>query len=396
MADPQDPQQTQSDLKIVSAQPLPDDLKIVQAHVDQGKDVPHPVVARLLDWLPAAGGIAGAMIGGGSTLETGPGAIAGAAAGATFGGVAGESARQNINRLVGNPAPASMGEAATNMAVAGGLQGAGELVAGGIPAVAGKVAPWLMTKAAKPSAKLLEDFRTSAPKLAQTLLDEGVNVTRGGVAKLDALVSATRDQLKSLLADSAAQIPKSEIIAPVANVAMKVANQTDPMSDLAAIGKHVEGFANHPKFSGPTMTAQETQALKVGNYEKLRGSYGERGSAIEETDKAVARGAKEAIESRIASARALNQRDADLTVAREAVAKQVGLAANRDPGGLAWIAKNPQTMLTYVLEKSPAVKSMLARGLYKSVAAASGVPETLVRLAVHSLAGLPEEMELDK
>lgn len=387
MADPQSPQEP---LKIVSAAPLDDDLKIVQSHVDAGKDVPHPVVARLLDWLPAAGGVIGGVLGAAVGLpEGGIGAIPGGALGAAAGGATGESMRQNVNRMVGNPAPTSAGEAASKIAGEGLLQGAADAVAGGFPIVAGKLATPLMVKAAKPAAKLLEDFRTTAPKLAKTLLDEGVLVTKGGVAKLDKILNSTRSELKDMLATSTELTPKNEIVAPVANTAMKVANQSAPQADLKAIGEHVEGFMNHPKFIGD-MTQSELQAMKVANYKKL--PYGELGSAVQEADKAMTRGAKEAIEARTPSAKALNQKDAEVAAARIAVAKQVGLAANRDPVGMAYIANNGPKTLAWLLEKSPAVKSLLAHGLYQSASAASGVPQVVLKAIVHSVAGAPDEL----
>jgi hypothetical protein len=257
-----------------------------------------------------------------------------------------------------------------------------------------------MTKAAKPSAALLEEFRTTAPKLAQTLLDEGVNVTRGGVAKLNGLLTASRDELRSMLADSTAAVPKSNVLAEVLPTADKLANQPNPIPDLEAVGKQVEGFVNHPKFTGSTLTPRELQELKTGTYQKLAGSYGERGSAVVETDKAIARGAKNEIEAAVPDAKALNQRQADLMAAKEAVAKQVGLAANRDPVSMAWIPNNANKVIAWVAEKNPAVKSLLARGLYTAAAASAGVPPWILKTAVHALVSAPvaagSEMDRDQ
>lgn len=377
------------------------DAYVAKQHVDKGEAVPHPVVARLLDWLPAAGGTIGGILGAAAGLpEGGVGAIPGGAIGAAAGGSGGEILRQNINRAVGNPSPTSASESVGKIVGQGALQAGADVLGAGIPAVAGKLAPAIMTKAAKPAAALLDEFRTKAPQLAKTLLDEGVNVTRGGVAKLSSLLDSTREELRTMLANSTAAVPKSNVLAEVLPTADKLANQPNPIPDLEAVGKQVEGFVNHPKFTNKTMTPRELQELKTGTYDKLAGSYGERGSAVVETDKAIARGAKNEIEAAVPQAKSLNQRQADLMAAREAVAKQVGLAANRDAGGLTWIASHPTNAIGWMLEKSPAVKSLLARGLYTAAAAAAGVPPSVLKLAVHSLVSAPvagvSEMERDQ
>lgn len=69
--------------------------------------------------LPAIAGTAGAMIGGagGTVLGVGVGGVPGAAGGAALGTAGGEAAKQLINRMRGADAPATMGEAASGIAV---------------------------------------------------------------------------------------------------------------------------------------------------------------------------------------------------------------------------------------------------------------------------------------
>jgi hypothetical protein len=339
-------------------------------------------IANLAKWLPAGEATVGGIVG----APAGP---AGAIGLAAVGGAAGEAQKQLLNRAVGQPAPASGIEAADAIKRQMEVQGAAAATGEGLMQLAGAAAPWLMTKAAKPAAGLLEDFRTTAPQLAKTLLDNGVNVTRNGVDKLTNLLKSTQGELKTLLANSTATADKSNILAEVLPTASRIADQPNPSSDLSAIGDQVQGFIDHPKYSGQTLTMPEAQALKTGTYQKIAGSYGERGSATVEADKAIARGVKNEINSKVPEAAGLNQQEATLMAARDAVAKQVGLAANRDPAGLAWVARNPETMMGWMLEKSPAVKSMIARGLYKSASDVTGVPADLIRLGVHSLASLP-------
>lgn len=69
--------------------------------------------------LPAIAGTAGALIGGagGTVLGVGVGGVPGAAGGAALGTAGGEAAKQLINRMRGADAPATMGEAASGIAV---------------------------------------------------------------------------------------------------------------------------------------------------------------------------------------------------------------------------------------------------------------------------------------
>ncbi len=344
-------------------------------------------IQRLAQWLP--GGEAAV----GSTFGAIAGGTPGAVAMGAIGGGSGEAQKQLLNRAIGQPAPSSPMEAADAIRHQMVVQGAATATGEGIMTAAGRVAPWLMTKAAKPAEALLEDFRTTAPALAKTLLDNGVNVTRNGVEKLGTLLKAKQDELRAMLANSTETADKGNILAEVLPTASRIADQPAPQADLEAIGNQVQGFIDHPKYPGQTLSMPETQALKTGTYQKIAGSYGERGSATVEADKAIARGAKNEIVAAHPETAKLNADEANLMAARDAVAKQVGLAANRDPMGLAWVARNPETVMGWLLEKNPAVKSLVARGLYSAAGNVSGVPADIVRLIVHAVATAPSAVK---
>src|SRR6185295_15039462 len=101
------------------------DAQLAKSHVDQGQPVPHPIVKRMLDWLPAMGGMlggaAGAVVG---APEAGIGAVPAAIGGAMLGGAAGRSLENFGNALVGNPAPKSVAESFGSAGNAGLTQGA--------------------------------------------------------------------------------------------------------------------------------------------------------------------------------------------------------------------------------------------------------------------------------
>ncbi len=143
------------------------------------------------------------------------------------------------------------------------------------------------------------------------------------------------------------------------------------------------------------MSVQRAQELKQGTYRALgQRAYGEAKGATTETEKALARGLKEGIEAVHPQVKAPNAREGALIEAKDAIAKRVALAANRDPGGLGLIAENPKSIIAFVLARSPAVKSMLARGMYQGASRASGVPVNVIRLAMTALAQSADDQEV--
>lgn len=375
------------------------DTQLAQSHVQQGQAVPHPIVQRMLSWLPAIGGAAGGVLGGlAGVPEGGVGAIPGAIGGAALGGAAGESLRQNVNRIVGNPAPTTAGQAAGAIGGQAVTQGAAEAAGAGIGKAASALAPRLMQSAVKPTLSVLKDYRTTAPRLVKTLLDEGINVTNAGLAKLHTLLDATNKEIADAVSNRAAlmdragtpiAIPKSRVAAQALTTAKKFSNQANPTADLRAVGDTVEEFLDHPIFKGD-LTLPEAQAMKIGTYQQVGKKYGQVAPAAIETQKALARGLKEEIAAEVPGIQALNARDSALMASVDAIQRRVAQAGNQNPVGFAWVAAHPTTFLAALLDRSPAVKSMVARGLYSSAGLAAKVSPQLIRVAVASLASSPD------
>ena len=150
---------------------------------------------KVVEWLPtiggAVGGVAGAAVGGP------PGAIAGAA----LGGAGGKGWQDLINFFRDEPTPKTAGEAVKGIAGQAVLQGGAQAVGPVLGAGMSKMAPRIMQSAVKPGVALLREYKTTAPKIVQTLLDEGVNVTEAGLGKLQKLFAATNDEIKQALTD---------------------------------------------------------------------------------------------------------------------------------------------------------------------------------------------------
>lgn len=145
---------------------------------------------KFADWLPAIGGTAGGIIGGGggTVLGFGVGGAPGAIGGAGVGGVTGESARQLIRHAMGADAPASASEAATGIATEGGKQAAYEGGGRVIAAAAKPAARWMMNRAMNATERLSREF----PNLSQTMIDNALSVSQGGLKRARALLAQAK------------------------------------------------------------------------------------------------------------------------------------------------------------------------------------------------------------
>lgn len=336
------------------------------------------------DALPTIGGMAGGVIG----AVGGPGVSIGTAA---LGGGAGEAARQAVRNLVrvsdgAQGRPVDPTAIASEMAVQGGSQAAGRAISEGMR----RSGQWLMQHTVRPNPTLLKEFNTTAKDIAQTLLNHGINVTEGGLSKLQRLIGSTNDDIKGLVSSASGSIPKPRVAARVAPVALRVGRQTNPTSDLKAIGETVDEFLKHPVMKGD-LSPVDAHAMKIATYQKLGKAYGELKGAEIETQKALARGLKEEVADAVPGVAAKNAHEAKLLAAGGALGKRIALDSSADPMGLLFASSNPQLFIAGLINRQPVIKSMLARGLYQSAARASGVPENTIRAAVYALASDPED-----
>lgn len=221
----------------------------------------------------------------------------------------------------------------------------------------------LMQSAVKPT---IRDLRTGkAERAIQTLLDEGVNPTKSGMATLRTEAGAITPQVDALIANSGATIPKGSVARPVVQVLQNARNQVNPVSDMQAVRNAWNEFSAHPDLSGtndiPVALAQQ---LKKGTYQQIADKYGEMGSATTEAQKALARGLKEGISNAVPEVAALNKRQSDLFNALNVSERRTLMQENVNPMSLAWLARNPAAAIGFLADKSALVKSLVARMLY--------------------------------
>jgi hypothetical protein len=380
-------------LTIASSEPLPAEPK-TRTWGDTARDL-----------IPTVGGTIGALAGG--------------PVGSAIGGAAGSGYRELAEHATELPgaladiarnwreAPA-MARGALRGVASGALDAGKEAAIQGVSTVAGNAitkgaqtaATGLMQSALKPGIRstLAAVKGGQVPPVVQTLLKEGVNVTPGGIEKLNRIISASNDDIATAIGSlsPSANISPLAVTSRLSPLARSAAKQVNPADDLSTISNVGQEFLD--AHGARAITPQAAQEMKKATYRALgEKSYGElKGTAIE-AQKALARGLKEEIAAEAQKAgidlAAMNAREGAAITARDAIAKRVAQVGNRDPAGLAWLAHSPVTFVMALAERSPAVKTLLARGLYQSAAKAANVPAETLRWAMGAIASASQEPE---
>jgi hypothetical protein len=247
----------------------------------------------------------------------------------------------------------------------------------------------LMQSALKPTLKQRQSGE--AARAIQTLFDEGLNATKGGVEQLQSRVGEVNDEVANLIANSDKTVDKQAVINALSDTRSKFGNQVSPSNDLNAIEGIADDFKNHPAIAASVIPIQQAQELKQGTYKVLQGKYGETGSAATEAQKALARGLKEQIAMAEPRVAALNKRESDLINALGVTERRALLDENKNPVGLAALAGDPIIAAGMLADRSALVKSLLARGsnkLAKSTDKNAELARLLIEQATPKLVGV--------
>ena len=249
------------------------------------------------------------------------------------------------------------------------------------PAIAGRFASTVddaarstMQSALKPPIAAQRTGKSAAA--IDTMLNEGINVSRGGLDTLRGRVDDLNTQIASAITNSTANVSAQAVASRLQQTAAKARNQVNPQADLAAIQSVSNNFLNHPSLQQPgaipgysvyadLMPVQQAQSLKQGTYRALSDrAYGEQGSATIEAQKALARGLKEEVANAVPSVQGLNAAESKLLTALPLVERRVLMDANKNPAGLSLLAKTPGAMAAFMADRSALFKSLLARMLH--------------------------------
>lgn len=283
-------------------------------------------------------------------------------------------------------------------------QAPGFIGAKGVPVAAEAAGPALragaertMSSALKPD---LASRRTGkAEKAVGTMLDEGINVTKGGAEELRTRIAGLNDRVANLIEQSPAVVNKEAVASRLQEKIKELELQATPNADLAAIQRNLLEFMDHPLApkkvpatskvvnsaildeSGKPFTKVETtpasgtdtipvqtaQKMKQGTYKALGDkAYGEIKSADIEGQKTLARGLKEEIGNLIPEVRPLNAQESKLLGALSLTERRVLQEANNNLLGLGWLMLSPVHLAGWMADRSGLFKSLVARMMNKS------------------------------
>jgi len=328
-------------------------------------------VANLLGRAPAVAAVAPNLLTAIRTSGMSGGATSGAAnllTRATGGAIAGGTSAGMVD-----PEQAAQGaEVGGALPVAAKVAGvAGKAVGNGLSNLADATANRLMQSAIKPTIAQLKSGE--AATAVQTLLDYGINPTKGGVQKLKDLIADKNSEIASAIAGSNATIPKQNVVNALADVRQRFGNQVSPTSDLNAIQAVENDFMAHPNLPGSDIPVQAAQEMKQGTYKVLAKKYGQVGAADTEAQKGLARGLKEEIAMAVPAVGPLNAEESRLITTLNVAERRALMEMNKNPMGLATLAKNPAAWAAFMADKSALFKSLAAR----AVNSASNFPNAL-------------------
>lgn len=265
---------------------------------------------------------------------------------------------------------ANMGAQAAPMLLGGGAGRAASTVSEGL-------AKDLMQKALKPSEKALA--KGKGDQAVQTMLDEGLNVSSGGVAKLKQMVGDLNTEVSQKLAPSEGRVSTQAVSDRLVEMLRKAESQSLPEQEIQAIKAAREEFLrSHPE----NISVQRAHELKQNTYE----SVGNRPylaqqqadvAAKTKAEMALARGLREEVAGAAPEVQVPLAKEAELMNAMKMAQKRVLLEGNKDIGGIGWLAHNIKDFAAFLALRNPYSKSLAARllnsGLEPTGAAVGGV-----------------------
>lgn len=290
------------------------------------------------------------------------------------------------------------GAATAGFATNVGLNAIPAFVSGGTGAAIGKAATVPLQNIGRSlmGSALKVTGRTTIPEtkaIIDTMLDKGISVTEGGVEKLRGLVDDLNTKIKDAIANSTETVSKADVSKTLTDLADKFKMQVNPNADLASIRKAWNEFQSHPLLRGvQDIPVQLAQDMKTGTYKQLAGKYGEMGSAETEAQKALARGLKEGIASKVPGVADWNAEESKLLQALGPTEKRVLVDMRKNPAGLSLLVHNPAAFAAFLADRSAPFKSLMARMVY-AAGSSPGAAQATGAASGMTLYELSQEMQ---
>jgi len=224
-----------------------------------------------------------------------------------------------------------------------------------------------MQSALKPDKAARESGR--AATAIQTLLDEGINVTKGGAEALRGKVDDLTTEVGRILDRYPnAQVDKQRVYDALNDTITRAMKQGTPQSDVAIINKAVMDFAQHPLLqSAADIPVKLAQELKQGIWRRLKdSSFGVNAMPAAERDaqKAIGSGLRQGIEDVAPEVGPVNAETKKFLDTLKLVESRAGAEGNKQIFGLGALSPSMHNFLAWMLDRYPAGKSILARYFY--------------------------------
>ena len=227
----------------------------------------------------------------------------------------------------------------------------------------------LMQSALKPTLKQSQTGR--AQTAINTLLEQGLPVTKETVDILKSNISNLNQDISSKIAQSTATVKKSDVLKPLNALYEERMVQTNPEKDLNAIESARQEFLKYNKgeYNPNVIPVQLAQDLKQGTYKALSDKYGGIPNPAEaasiKAQKTLARGLKEQIAAEVPAVKDLNAQESKLLDTLGVTERRMFMTLNKDPFGWSMLATNPLKTAAMLMDRSPAFKSIAAIQMHK-------------------------------
>lgn len=260
-----------------------------------------------------------------------------------------------------------------------------------------KAGQYLYEKALKPSttAPKGQDVFKYREKLAKTAYDEGAILTRKGLKRF----IDRKDQLgKDInfvidnLTEQGNKVAIKDVAKYIDDLKPLAMNYREPKTMLKLLDSYKKEFIKQNKALGRDfLTPRQLQDFKTQQYQLFKSSYGEMKPMGKETEKALARGAKEALENMAPELKRLNQKHYDIKSFLNVAEKEVVRQRNRS-----WIGMGVWGPLRVVAD-SPLSLSKAAK-MFRAIDKTHPLsdPKTLKKLIYYKLYYGNEDLSQEK
>lgn len=222
----------------------------------------------------------------------------------------------------------------------------------------------LMQQALKPSIKALKNegaTGVNSGRAINTMLDEGINISKGGVEKLQGHIDALSASITDAIKGSGATVDTHAVAARLQDVIKGIESSSlHPQERVAAVEKIYNDVLANPALAR-NISVEKANQIKQGIYSMLKKEYGKLSGDSVTADKALAMGLKEEIAGAVPGVAQMSKKESELLNALELAKHRALMTGNKDVGGIGWLIENPLRFAAFMADRSPMFKSAISR-----------------------------------